>query len=81
MTFDLGGAFGAGLAGALIGISAPEASVEVDVARFVPAFTVASVLVVVAAGLYYLFFKDWDERRTRVEESTQQPALRPVEGD
>ena len=81
MTFDLGGAFGAGLAGALIGISAAEASVGVDVARFVPAFTVASVLVVVAAGLYYLFFKDWDERRTRVEESTQQPALRPVEGD
>ena len=81
MTFDLGGAFGAGLAGALIGISAAEASVGVDVARFVPAFTVAAVLVVLAAGLYYLFFKDWDERRTRVEESTQQPALRPVEGD
>ena len=41
----------------------------------------AAVPVLVAAGLYYRFFKDWDERRTRVEESSQQPALRPVEGD
>ncbi|PKB83712.1 MAG: hypothetical protein BZY88_01340 [SAR202 cluster bacterium Io17-Chloro-G9] len=81
MSFDLGGAFGAGLAGALIGISAAEASLGVEVARFVPAFTVAALLVVVGAGLYYFFFRNWDERRSQVEELAQEPALRPQPGD
>ena len=81
MSFDLGGAFGAGLAGGLIGISAAEASLGVEVARFVPAFTVAALLVVVGAGLYYFFFRNWDERRSQVEELAQEPALRPQPGD
>ena len=81
MTFDLGGAFGAGLAGAMIGISAAEASQGVEVARFVPAFTVAALLVVVAAGLYYLFFRNWDERQSQVEELAHQPALQAIPGD
>lgn len=45
MVFDLGGSFGAGLAGALIVSS-----------NFVPSFVAASVLFLIPAVLYYLFF-------------------------
>ena len=56
MSFDMGGAFGAGMAEALIGVSSEEASLGVRVGEFVPAFTVAGVLVLSAAVLYYVFF-------------------------
>jgi len=70
MTFDVGGAFGAGMAGALIGVGAAEVSQGVEVARFVPAFVVAGLLVLAAAGLYYFFFRSWDGR--------PQPAAEPA---
>ena len=68
MTFDVGGAFGAGMAGALIGVGAAEVSQGVEVARFVPAFAVAGLLVLAAAGLYYFFFRSWDGRPQPVVE-------------
>jgi predicted MFS family arabinose efflux permease len=79
MTFDLGGAFGAGLAGVLIDPSSAEASSGVDIARFVPAFTMAVLLVVFVAGLYYVFFRDWNERRSQANESALESVFRPVE--
>jgi len=58
MSFDLGGAFGAGISGTLIGVSAAEASRDlVDFGQFVPAFIVAALLVVSAAVLYHVFFQ------------------------
>ena len=58
MSFDLGGAFGAGISGTLIGVSAAEASQGlVDIGQFVPAFVVAALLVVSAAVLYHVFFQ------------------------
>ena len=65
MSFDLGGAFGAGLAGALIGVSAGEASLGVPISEFVPAFVVAAVLTLAAALLYYIFFQRWDSPQRR----------------
>ena len=44
------------MAEALIGVSSEEASLGVRVGEFVPAFTVAGVLVLSAAVLYYVFF-------------------------
>ena len=71
MTFDVGGAFGAGMAGALIGVGVAEASPGVDVARFVPAFLAAGLLVLGAGGLYSYFFQNWDGR--------PQPVVEPVD--
>jgi MFS family permease len=65
MSFDLGGAFGAGMSGILIGAGAAEVSQSVGVGEFVPAFTVAALLVVSAAILYYVFFRGWEARQTR----------------
>ncbi len=68
MSFDLGGAFGAGISGTLIGVSAAEASRGlVDVGQFVPAFIVAAALVVAAAALYHVFFQG---REARVVQAT-----------
>lgn len=52
MVFDLGGALGAGLAGMLI--------VGGD---FLPAFSVASILFLIPAVLYYLFFVGLERQR------------------
>jgi len=65
MSFDLGGAFGAGMSGVLIGAAGAEVSQGVAVGEFVPAFTVAALLVVSAALLYYVFFRGWETRLTR----------------
>ncbi len=63
MAFDMGGAFGAGLSGTLIGVGAGEVARSVPVAEFVPAFMVAAFLVVAAAVLYYVFFQGWETRQ------------------
>ncbi len=65
MSFDLGGAFGAGVAGALIGVSATGASQGIAVSQFLPAFTVAAILVLSAAILYYVFFQGREARGKR----------------
>ncbi|MBI4283500.1 MAG: MFS transporter, partial [Chloroflexi bacterium] len=52
MVFDLGGSFGAGLAGMLI-----------VGANFMPAFVVAAVLFLIPAVLYYLFFSGLERRQ------------------
>ena len=65
MSFDLGGAFGAGMSGVLIGAGAEEISRGLEVVKFVPAFTVAALLVVASAILYYVFFRGWEARQTR----------------
>jgi MFS family permease len=68
MSFDLGGAFGAGISGTLIGVSAAEASRGlVEVGQFVPAFIVAALLVISAAVLYHVFFQG---REARVQHPT-----------
>ena len=65
MSFDLGGAFGAGMAGALIGVGAREASRSIDVGQFLPAFIVAAFLVLAAALLYHVFFHEWEAQSVR----------------
>jgi len=63
MSFDLGGAFGAGISGTLIGVSAAQASRGlVDIGQFVPAFAVAASLVAAAAVLYHVFFQGREAR-------------------
>ena len=65
MAFDLGGAFGAGIAGVLIGVEAAKVDIGVDVAEFLPAFVVAAALVVIAAAMYHVFFQGWESRLRR----------------
>ncbi len=65
MAFDLGGAFGAGIAGILIGVEAANVDIGVDVAEFLPAFVVAAALVVIAAAMYHVFFQGWESRLRR----------------
>ena len=72
MAFDMGGAFGAGMAGALIGDGAEEAIRSVPVGDFVPAFVVASVLAVIGAVLYHVFFQAWETRQNRIAAATRQ---------
>jgi MFS family permease len=60
--FDLGGGLGAGMAGAVIGASG-----------FAPAFTLAAVLILAPAMLYYVFFAGL-ERRQRVAVPAAVPA-------
>ena len=80
MTFDLGGAVGVLMAGALIGVSAAEVGQGVDVARFVPSFIVAGLLVLAAGGLYYFFFRNWDGRPQQEAEPAVEAAL-PAPGN
>ncbi|MBI2853233.1 MAG: MFS transporter [Chloroflexi bacterium] len=56
MVFDLGGSFGAGLAGLLI-----------VGANFAPAFFVASVLFLIPAVLYYVFFASMERKQLAAE--------------
>lgn len=66
MAFDLGGGIGAGIAGLLI-----------TDGGFLTAFLVASLLVLVPASLYYVFFNatEMRERRGRLEVSASEPQL------
>ena len=74
MSFDLGGAFGAGIAGALIGVGADQVTGLIATSEFVPVFTVAAALVLAAAVLYQLFFRGLEVRQRTtapaVEETT-----------
>jgi MFS family permease len=80
MSFDLGGAFGAGLAGVLIGVSAAEATEGVDISQFVPAFVVAAIFVLAAAVLYYVFFQSWETRQRRAAMTAEAHPAKEVQG-